>query len=62
MLLIGDPLYNPWRMLSSKAFSPGAFPEPPSRLPFHDPIGALTELRHLRQMTLAQIERVMPGP
>jgi len=60
MVLVGDPLYNPWRTASVQALSwEGTLPEPPSRLPSHDPTAALQELRHLRQITLAQIERVM---
>jgi hypothetical protein len=68
MVLIGDPLYNPWRHhrrrldVTQHAVWDGPLPEPPSARQSLDPLAVMQEVRRHRDATLAQIDRVMQAP
>lgn len=60
MVLIGDPLYNPWRTSPAKDLRwEEPLPEAPSSRPFPDPRTAMAELSRLRDIALSQIDRVL---
>jgi uncharacterized protein (TIGR03790 family) len=58
MLLVGDPLYNPWRNKGSTAEA-HPLPIPPGDLKFPDPVKAREQYRSQLLTTLAQAERFM---
>jgi uncharacterized protein (TIGR03790 family) len=58
MLLVGDPLYNPWRDKGMTA-EVHPLPIPPGDLKFSDPVKAREQYRSQLQTTLAQAERSM---
>jgi uncharacterized protein (TIGR03790 family) len=58
MLLVGDPMYNPWRDKGTTAHADPA-PTPPGDLKFPDPVKAREQYRSQMQTTLAQAERSM---
>jgi uncharacterized protein (TIGR03790 family) len=59
MVLMGDPLYNPWRDSSYTVAEAQPLPIPPSDLKFPDPVKARAQYRSQLQNALAQVERLM---
>ena len=58
MVLVGDPLYNPWRDKGTTA-EVLPLPIPPSDLKFPDPLKARQQYHSLMQDSLAQAERLV---
>jgi len=64
MVLLGDPLYNPWRrkgLVDGQVWKDGktALPTVPSDLPLNDPIQLKQQMRQQRETALAQINRFL---
>jgi uncharacterized protein (TIGR03790 family) len=59
MLLVGDPLYNPWRNKGTTTAEMPPLPIPPSDLKFPDPLKARQEYRSQVKNTLAQVDRLL---
>jgi len=67
MVLVGDPLYNPWRKKEQISVTAVSFmsgpngqpiaPVPPSEVDFPDPVEAARAFRQQRQALLAEIDR-----
>lgn len=57
MVLFGDPLYTPWR---GRGVHDGkALPVAPSDRPFHNPLQAVRQVKHLRETALSRIDQIM---
>jgi len=69
MVLVGDPLYNPWRGknlvgekdlgLRAGSPGPGKLPLPPSEGPFPNPISAGKQAREQRQALSAKVDEIL---
>jgi len=64
MVLLGDPLYNPWRrkgLVDEQVWKDGqtALPTAPYDLPLNDPIQLKQQMRQQRETALAQINRFL---
>jgi uncharacterized protein (TIGR03790 family) len=59
MVLVGDPLYNPWRDKGYTTAEVQPLLIPPSDLKFPDPVKAREQYRSQLQTALAQAERVI---
>ena len=59
MVLVGDPLYNPWRDNGYTKVEVQPLPMPPSDLKFPDPLKARQEYQSQLQNAPAQVERLI---